>query len=129
MIALEEIRDASDAALAKIDRNPDRISELSDYDLCSVATHLKTMRPLIEQTLVAFCCGDVARADAALARVKGFSQEHLVRLVQDAHKGMRTHRNPTLHQLAAMVLDAQTGVGAVTVELERRQALRANALN
>ena len=102
--------------------------ELDDDDLLSVAVHLKTQRPIVEQALIALC-GDTDKANVALQRVMAYSQGKLVKLVRAAQVALRTHRNPSVGQLAAFVLDIQTGCGAVMVEQERRQALRAGRMN
>lgn len=130
MIALEEIRDASDDAMTKIDNDPNRIAELGDDDLTSLALHMKTARPMLEQTLISFCNGDVDAANAALAHVAAFKQGKLVRLVRAGYAAMKAaHRNPSINQLAALVYNVQVGVGLIAVEQERRQAVRAGAMN
>ena len=130
MIALEEIRDASDDAMTKIDNDPNRIAELGDDYLTSLELHMKTARPMLEQTLISFCNGDVDAANAALAHVATFKQGKLVRLVRAGYAAMKaSHRNPSINQLAALVYNVQVGVGLVAVEQERRQAVRAGAMN
>lgn len=125
---IEEIRDAAENAFAKIDRNPDRMAELSDEDLASVALHVKILRPMTEETLVALC-GGIDAANAALARVQQFSQGKLITLVRAAHVAMKGTRGPSVNQLAALVFDCAVGCGAVQVEQQRRAALRANAMH
>lgn len=127
-LPLEEIRDASERAFAKIDHNPERIRELTDDDLSSVAVHVKATRPLVEQALIALCGGE-GQANAALARVMSYSQGKLAKLVRAAHAAMKTHRNPSVGQFAALVLDVQVGCGAVMVEQERRAAVRSGRVN
>lgn len=130
MTLLEEIRDASEEALAKIASDPNRIRELDDDDLTAVALQVKTARPMMENALISFCNGDVDRANAALKTVAEFSQAKLVKLVRRGHAAMRApHRNPSINQLAALVYDLQVGCGAITVEQERRQAVKARAMN
>jgi hypothetical protein len=127
-LPLEEIRDASEAAFAKIGHDPDRLRELADEDLTSIAVHVKTTRPLVEAALVSLC-GDEDKANAALKRVMAYSQGKLVKAVRAAQRAIKTHRNPSVGQFAAFVLDIQVGCGAVQVEQERRQALRAGRMN
>lgn len=127
-LPLETIRDGSEAAFAKIGNDPARIRELCDDDLTSVALHLKTTRPLVEDALIALC-GDADKANAALARVMKLSQGKIAKLVRAAHAGMKTHRNPSTGQFAALVLDIQVGCGAVQVEQERRAATRGGRMN
>lgn len=129
MMGLDEIRDAAEEAFAKIDRNPDRLHELDADDLTAIAVQIKLALPMMEQTLLSFCNGDTERANAALTRVGTFKQAKLVRLVRECHTALRTHRNPSLYQIAALVVDLQVGVGAVTVEQERRDAVRGRAMN
>jgi len=125
---LEEIRDASERAMATIAHDPTRLRELGDDDLLSVAVHLKTQRPIVEAALVALC-GDTDKANAALERVMAYSQGKIAKLARAAHQAMRTHRNPSVSQFAAFVVDIQTGCGAVMVEQERRQALRTGRMH
>lgn len=128
-LPLEDIRDASEAAFAKIDHNPERIGELNDDDLACVAVHVKTTRPLMEAALVALC-GDEAKANAALQRVMSQSKGKLVKLVRAAHAALRSpRRDPSVSQFAALVLDVQVGCGAVMVEQQRRQTLRAGRMH
>lgn len=130
MMILEEIRDASDDAMDKIGNDPNRIAELDDDDLTALALHMKTARPMLEQTLVSFCFGDVDKANAALKHVADFPQSKLVKLVRRGYAAMKApHRNPSLNQLAALVYNVQVGVGLVMVEQERRQAVKARAMN
>lgn len=129
MTILDEIRDASEEALAKIANDPNRIAELDDDDLTAVALQVKTARPMMEQTLISFCNGDVDKANAALKHVAEFSQAKLVKLVRRGYAAMKTHRNPSLNQLAALVYDLQVGCGAIMVEQERRQVVKARAMN
>lgn len=127
-LPLEEIRDASERAMATIAHDPNRLRELGDDDLLSVAVHLKTQRPIVEQALVSLC-GDTDKANAALQRVMTYSQGKIAKLARTAHEAMKTHRNPSVGQFAAFVLDIQVGCGAVVVEQERRQALRSGRMN
>jgi hypothetical protein len=124
----EEIRDASERAFAKIGNDPDRLRELSDDDLTSIAVHVKTARPLLEATLVSLC-GSQDKANAALDRVMSYSQGKLLKLVRVAQVAMKTHRNPSVGQLAALVIDVQVGCGAIQVEQERRQVREAGRMN
>lgn len=128
MIPLDEIRDASEAALAKIGNDPERIRELDDDDLTSVALQMKVARPMVER-LLATLCGSTDAADAALARTMKYSQGKLVKMVRAAHVAMKTHGNPSVGQIAALVLDVQAGCGAVMVEQERRAAVKAHAMH
>lgn len=125
---LEEIRDASERAMATIGHDPNRLRELGDDDLLSVAVHVKTQRPIVEAALIALC-GDADKANAALERVMAYSQGKIAKLSRAAHHAMKTHRNPTVGQFAAFVIDIQTGCGAVMVEQERRQALRSGRMH
>jgi hypothetical protein len=127
-LPLEGIRSASERAFAKIGNDPNRIGELSDEDLTSIAVHVKTMRPIVEQALTSLC-GDADKANAALQRVMAYSQGKLLKLVRAAHAGMKTHRNLSVGQLAAFVLDIQIGCSAVQVEQERRHACKARRVN
>lgn len=129
ILDLEDLRDDADAAMTKIGNDPNRIAELGDDDLTALAVHMKVARPLLEDTLVSFCLGDVDKANTALKHVAEFSQSKLVKLVRRGYDAMKTHRNPSLNQLAALVYNLQVGVGAVMVEQERRQALKAGAMN
>lgn len=125
---LEEIRDASEAAFARIGHNPDRLQELTDAELTSVALHVKTMRPILEAELVCMCGGQ-DQANAALQEAIKRPQGKLVKLVRAAKLAMKTHRNPSRGQFAALVLDVQAGCGAVQVEQERRAANRCGRVN
>jgi hypothetical protein len=127
-LPLEDIRDASERAMAKIGNNPDRLNELSDDDLTSIAVHVKTARPLVEAALVSLC-GDAGKANDALQRVMAYSHRKLVKAVRSAQDAMKTHRNPSVGQFAAFVLDIQVGCTAVQVEQERRQALRVGRMH
>ncbi len=127
-LPLEEIRDASEEALRKIDNDPDRIGELSDDDLTAVALQMKTLHPMVEAALVSLC-GNVESANGVLARVYRYSQGKLVKLVRGAHVAMKTHGNPSTGQLAALLIDTKTAVGAITTEQERRNATRAGRMN
>jgi len=127
-LPLGEIRDAADAAMSTIDADPTRIGELGDADLTSVAVHLKTQLPIFEHMLVALC-GNAEQANAALQRALAYSKGKLAKLVRAGHVAVTTHGNPSVGQLAALVINSQVGVGAVQVEQERRQALRAGRMN
>lgn len=125
---LEQIRDAAEHAFAKVGNDPNRIGELNDDDLTSVALHLKTQRPIAEDALIVLC-GGVDQANAALKRVGEYPQGKLVKLVRAAYRAMKTHRNPSVGQFASFVYNLHVGVGAVMVEQERRQAKRAGRVN
>jgi hypothetical protein len=128
LLPLEDIRDASNEAFAKIDYNPDRLRELSDADLNAIAMHVKATRAILEAELVCIC-GDAGKANEAVERVMAFSQGKLIKLVRAAQHAMKTHRNPSHGQVAALLIDARAGCGAVIVEQERRAALKAGAMN
>lgn len=127
MNAPEHIREGADAAWRKIAYNPDRIHELADADLDALETATALMRPLAEAALVSMC-GGVDHANAVLAKLRGFKQSKLMRLVAAAKKAAVTHRNPTQYQMAAFVIDAQVGCSFIAVERERRHAQRAGAV-
>jgi len=127
-LPLEQIRDASEQAMARIAFNTNRIAELDDDELSAVALHVKTTRPLMEAALISLC-GDEAKANAELQRVMSYSQGKLVKLVRRGQEAMQTHRNPTLRQFAAYVLDVQIGCAAVQVEQEKRAAKLAGRMN
>lgn len=126
----DQLRDDADAAMDKIGNDPNRIAELGDDDLTALALQMKAAWPLLETHLVALCGGDIDAANAALAHVEGFGQGKLVKLYRAGYAAIRAkHRNPSRNQLAALLLNVQTGVGAIQVEQERRQAVKAGAVN
>ncbi|MCL4716713.1 MAG: hypothetical protein KJZ75_17515 [Hyphomonadaceae bacterium] len=130
MSVFEELRAASDDAMARIGGDPNRIAELADDDLTALAAHMKTVWPILECHLLAICGNDVDAANAALEHVAGFSPGKLSKLVRRGYVAVKArHANPTRNQLAALVINVQTGVGAVQVEQERRQALKVGAMN
>lgn len=126
----DQLRDDADAAMDKIGNDPNRITELDDDDLTALALQMKAAWPLLESHLVALCGGDVDAANAALAHVAEFGQGKLTKIVRAGYAAVKArHCNPSKNQLAALLLNVQTGVGAIQVEQERRQAVKAHALN
>lgn len=123
-----EIAEAAERAWAKINRDPERIGELSDDDLTSLATQVKTAAPILEAALVGMC-GSVEKANATIERVFACSQEMVVRLIRVAHIRRLGGGELTESQVAALVLDTKAGLGAVTVEFERRAARKAGRMN
>ena len=128
MIPLPEIRDAADRAWSKIGYSPDRLHELADEDLDALERATVTMRPMAEAVLVEMC-GGVDKANAVLAKLKGFKQSRLIRLVEAAKRAVHLRHMLTRYQIAAFVIDAQCGCGFIAVERERRQAKRSGAMN
>jgi hypothetical protein len=124
----DAIREDAERAFAKISNDANRLSELDDDDLLAVATQVKTALPVVETLLVARC-GGIDRANEVLAQVFALPQAKLVKLVRLGNIARVGGRQLTARQLAASVVDINTGVGAVTVEQQRRTALRAGAMN
>jgi len=124
----DAIREAAEAAWQKIGSNPNRLTELSDYDLLSLATQAKAAAPVFEAMLVSRC-GGIDAANVVLQHVGALSQGKLIKLVRMANIARIAGRTLSENQIAAMFIDQTTGVGAVTVEQERRAALRAGAMN
>lgn len=127
---IEQLRDDADEAMTKIGNDPNRIAELDDDELTALALHMTFMWPILEGHLLGLCGNDVDAANAALAHVSEFSQGKLVKLVRRAYAAVKApHRNPSKNQIAALLYNVQVGVGALQVEQERRQAVKARAMN
>lgn len=127
-MTLEEIRDASNVAFAKISHDPDRLHELSYADLNALARHVAFARPITEAALIAKC-GGVDEANEALRQVMTTPQPQLIKKVRLAKLALQHGREPSVDQQAAMVADLLAGWGAIDVECARRRAAMAARVN
>jgi hypothetical protein len=117
---LDSIREAADAAWAKINRNPDRINELPEHDLHALARNVATCRPMAQQMLIMQCGGDPDAACAVFLRALKVSPKRLEKLVRRGFERMSLKLPLNDIELAAILIDFTVGCNAVALELDRR---------